>query len=85
MVVAEGFLVEEQMISSKAGVVDVGGWGCFLHLSRLGPDYTRAGAWLLLVCTLWDGKPRVGRFVAGDCTQQVGPAGTGRHSLAGPE
>ena len=34
VVVAEEFLVEEQVISSKAGVVGVGGWGCWLHLSR---------------------------------------------------
>ena len=34
MVVAEGFVVEELMIFSKAGVVGVGGWGCVLHLSR---------------------------------------------------
>ena len=62
LVVAEGFLVEEQMISSKAGVVDVGGWGCFLHLSRYGPACTRAGAWFLLVGNLWNGKTRVVRW-----------------------
>ena len=42
--------------------VGVGGWGCFLHLSRYGPACTRAGAWFLLVGNLWNGKTSVVRW-----------------------